>query len=124
MSDNTEQFNIRFVANTPKLRERGLMKAKSLEDDEVVLFVFPHVGNYSFWNKNVSFPLTLAFVDENGKILEFGELEAQSPESVSSNSNEVKYVIESKKGIFQKKGITKGDVVVYTNSNHLLIKKI
>jgi len=117
-------FKIRFIANTSQKREKGLMYAKSLDDNEIVLFVFPTVGNYGFWNKNVSFPLSLAFLDENGKILEFGDMKAESEKEIQPKSNEIKYVIEAPKGAFEKNEINKGDLVVYNSDNSLLIKKI
>jgi uncharacterized membrane protein (UPF0127 family) len=123
MSDNTDNFNIRFIADTPEKREKGLMFTDPLDEEEVALFVFPSTGNYSFWNKNVSYPLSLAFLDENGKILRLANMEADSEKSVSAESENVRYVVEAQRGIFEKKGINKGDLVVYSSKNKLLVKK-
>lgn len=108
-SKNKVEFDIRFVANDDKKRTRGLMFAKPLEEMEVVLFDFEYPDCYSFWNKNVDFDLSLAFLDSDMKIVDFKDLDKQSSKSVSPNSNSVVYVIEAKKGIFEKLGINKND---------------
>ena len=116
-------FNIRLLAQTPEKREKGLMFSDPLSDDEVGLFIFPHTDNYAFWNKNVSYPLSLAFADENGKILEFGDMNANSEKMLRPKSSEIKFVIEAKKGAFEKNNIKVNDFIVYKNQNELEIKK-
>lgn len=115
------EFNIRFVADKPDTREKGLMFAEPLEEMEVVLFVFPKVDEYAFWNKNVSFPLSLAFIDEYGQIVDFADMGKNSTQRAAPNSSNIKYVIEARKGIFNKLHIQKGDLVRY-NNNLLQIK--
>lgn len=115
-------FNIRFIANTAEKREKGLMFAKPLSDTEAAFFVFPHIGSYGFWNRNVSFPLSLAFIDENGKIIGFADMEANSPKTAGSDFTETKYVIEAKQGVFKKYDINENDLVIFDNDK-LLIKK-
>ena len=47
------------------------MHSEPLEKYEVAYFVFPYKGMHSFWNKNVSYPLSLAFLNSDNEIWEF-----------------------------------------------------
>ena len=99
------------------------MFAKPLKEYEVVYFVFDYPDGYSFWNKNVDFPLTLAFCDGDGKILDFKDLDANSEKSVGPNSNKVKIVVEANKDTFEKLGIKVGDKLILKDRKLILDKK-
>ncbi len=98
------------------------MHAEPLEDFETAFFIFPEIGNYSFWNKNVSFPLTLAFLDKDFKIVDFKDLEAEQTESVYPKSNNVKYVVEANKDTFKKLDIEIGDFLIHKGDDLVLRK--
>lgn len=117
-----KKFDIRFVADTNKKREKGLMFAEPLEDNEVVFFIFPSSDYLSFWNKNVDFDLSLAFLDDMGKVVDFAELEKQSEKSVTG-SKPSRFVIEAKKGAFDKMGVKLGDFFIYNDNQLTLIPK-
>ncbi len=99
------------------------MFAEPLEQFEVAFFIFPNKDSHSFWNKNVDFPLTLAFLDENYKIVDFKELEKQSSKSVSPDHNEVKFVVEANKDTFKNLNIKIGDKLIVKDKKLLLEKK-
>jgi uncharacterized membrane protein (UPF0127 family) len=105
------KFKIVILANNDVKREKGLMFTKPLKPNEVAYFTFPKTGCYGFWNKNVSYDLTLAFVDENHKIIDFKELKAEQEKNVYPDSDFVKYVIEASSGVFKNANINIGDVV-------------
>ena len=106
------EFKIRFIADNDAKRAKGLMFADPLDTDEVVFFIFPYSDFHSFWNKNVSFDLSLAFLDEMGRVVDFGDLKAESEKPVAS-SRPSRFVIEAKKGAFDKKGIKIGDLIKF-----------
>lgn len=116
------KFEIRFVADTNKKREKGLMFAEPLEENEVVFFIFPNSDYLSFWNKNVDFDLSLAFLDDMGKVVDFADLEKQSEKSVGSKKPS-RFVIEAKKGAFRKMGVEVGDYFVYEDNQLTLVPK-
>ena len=116
------KFSIRFIADNNKTLAKGLMFAEPLEEYETALFIFPEIGNYSFWNKNVSFPLSLAFLDNNFKIVDFKDMEAEQTESVYPKSNNVKYVVEANKDTFKKLDIQIGDFLVHKGEELVLRK--
>lgn len=95
---------------------------KPLADFDVAYFIFPYIGCHSFWNKNVSFPLSLAFLDENNKILDFKDMDEQNEKSVSPESNKVKFVVEANKGIFDKLKLKKGDILI-PEDRKLILKR-
>ena len=115
-------FKIRFVANSNSLREKGLMFADPLEDDEAVFFIFPYEDKYSFWNKNVSFPLSLAFLDNRNRILDILDMDAHCQKGCTPCSNFVKYVVEVPSGAFKKRSINVGDRILQKDK-HLHVLK-
>ena len=116
------KFDIRFVADTNKKREKGLMFAEPLDDKEVVFFIFPSSDYLSFWNKNVDFDLSLAFLDDMGRVVDFADLEKQSEKSVGC-SKPSRFVIEAKKGAFKKGGIELGDYFIYDGNQLIHVPK-
>jgi uncharacterized membrane protein (UPF0127 family) len=98
------------------------MFAKPLEDLEVAFFEFDNPDCYSFWNKNVDFALSLAFLNNDMEIVDIKDLEEQSTKSVSPKSNSVKYVVEAKKGEFSKHNINIGDKFDLKNKKLIVIK--
>jgi uncharacterized membrane protein (UPF0127 family) len=98
------------------------MFAKPLEDLEVAFFEFDYPDCYSFWNKNVDFALSLAFLNSDMEIVDIKDLEEQSTKNVSPKSNSVKYVVEAKKGEFSKHNINIGDKFNLKNKKLIVIK--
>ena len=106
-SSKEEGYKIILYANTDEKRTKGLMFHDPIGDDEVALFTFPKEGDHSFWNENVSFPLTLAFCDASGKILSMRNMDAMSRQACRAGNQHIKYVIEAKAGALD--GINVGD---------------
>lgn len=117
------KFDIRFIADDHKSRKKGLMNAKPLEKMEVVYFIFDSPDCYGFWNKNVDFPLSLAFLDKDSKIVDIKDLQANSERSIYPKSNNVVFVVEAYKGIFEKLNINIGDKLIVKGNNLFLSKK-
>jgi len=115
-----KEFEIRFIADNDAKRTKGLMFAEPLEDNEVVFFIFPHSDFLSFWNKNVSFDLSLAFLNDMGRVVDFCELKAESEKPMAS-SRPARFVIEAKKGAFDKMGVNLGDMFDYSGNKLRLV---
>ena len=98
------------IADTSYARDQGLMFRDSLEDDSGMIFIFPDCGIRGFWMKNTKIPLSIAFVDESGKIL---NIENMSPYDINTKYSKgpAKYAIEVNIGWFDNKGISPGDLV-------------
>ncbi|HRY56461.1 MAG TPA: DUF192 domain-containing protein [Spirochaetia bacterium] len=95
------------VARKPEERERGLMFRKSLAEGEGMLFVFEADQRLSFWMKNTSIPLSIAYLSSDGTIREILDLEPYSLEARSSERS-VRYALEVPRGWFGKVGAAPG----------------
>ena len=95
------------VAATPKQREIGLMFRQDMATHEGMLFVFEQPQQQCFWMKNTLLPLTAAFVDEDGTIVNLADMKPQSTQSHCSEKP-VRFVLEMNQGWFAKRNIKKG----------------
>jgi hypothetical protein len=98
------------VAATPQARETGLMNRFSLQTDHGMLFVFEAPQPLAFWMKNTYIPLSIAFVDRNGRILNIEDMRPQD-ESTHWSNGQALFAIEMRQGWFAKRGIAAGDRV-------------
>ncbi len=95
------------VAATPQERQTGLMHRKEMPAHEGMLFVFEQPAQQCFWMKNTLLPLTAAFVDDDGTIVNLADMKPQTLDSHCS-AKPVRYVLEMNQGWFAKKGIKAG----------------
>jgi uncharacterized membrane protein (UPF0127 family) len=95
------------VASTPAQREIGLMFRQDMATHEGMLFVFEQPQKQCFWMKNTLLPLTAAFVEEDGTIVNLADMKPQSTESHCSDKP-VRFVLEMNQGWFAKRGFKKG----------------
>jgi|SRR5579871_1707610 len=98
------------VAVTPREDEIGLMFRPSMPDNNGMLFVLP--GNVAeFWMKNTLIPLSVAFLDQDGTILEIHDMKAFDESITRSDSPHVFYAIEANLHWFDLNGIKPGTKV-------------
>jgi uncharacterized membrane protein (UPF0127 family) len=95
------------IASTPHEGEIGLMYCRSMPDNDGMLFVLP-VGVAQFWMKNTLIPLSVAFLDKNGTVLEIHDMKALDLHTTRSDSDQVAYAIESNLHWFDLNGIKPG----------------
>lgn len=95
------------LAATPDERQIGLMHRKEMPQYEGMLFVFDQPGVQCFWMKNTVLPLTAAFVDDSGVIVNLADMQPQSTDSHCS-AKPVRFVLEMNQGWFKKKNIAAG----------------
>lgn len=98
------------LARTEEEWQRGLMFRETLGADEGMLFVFPETRPRSFWMKDTGIPLSIAYIDAGGRILEIHDMEPFSLEPVRSRSP-ARYALEVNRGRFDELGIAPGDLV-------------
>lgn len=53
------------IADTEALRNQGLSGRTNLTQDSGMLFIFPTIGNYQFWMKEMKFPLDFVWIDKD-----------------------------------------------------------
>jgi uncharacterized protein len=98
------------VADDVNEQAKGLMYRKSLGEDRGMLFVYPAERELSYWMRNTLIPLSIAYIDSEGRIvdiLDMKPLDDNPPHYVSSEP--VQYALEVNKGFFEKKGVKEGD---------------
>ena len=98
------------LATTPETRALGLMNRFSLRTDHGMLFVFEAPQPLAFYMKNTYVPLSIAFVDSRGKILNIEDMR-HLDESTHWSKGMARYAIEMRQGWFAGKVIGPGDMV-------------
>ena len=98
------------VASTPETRATGLMNRFSLRQDHGMLFVFEAPQPLAFYMKNTYIPLSIAFVDAQGRIVNIEDMRPLD-ETTHWSRGVAQYAIEMRQGWFAAKGIGVGDVV-------------
>jgi len=101
------------VAKTPQEMAKGLMGRKHLGQDEGMLFIFETEDYHAFWMKGTLIPLSIAFIDKEGRIVKITDMKPLTLESHSPPAP-VLYALEMKKGWFSAKGIKVGDTVRFS----------
>ena len=98
------------VAATDWQRATGLMHQRMLPENRGMLFVFPYSAPQSFWMMNTYIPLSIAFIDESGAILNIADMKPLTADSHHS-TRPAKYALEMNRGWFAKRGIKAGSRV-------------
>ena len=89
----------------------GMMFRKEMGEDEGMLFVFPSPRKASFWMRNTLLPLSCAYIDPNGIVLELHDMKPLDETGIEADSDQVQYVLEMKQGWFRHNKITPGMLV-------------
>jgi uncharacterized membrane protein (UPF0127 family) len=92
----------------PDQVQTGMMFRKEMGEDEGMLFVFGQPQRVSFWMRNTLLPLSCAYIDPSGTILEIHDMKPLDETPIESSSNDVQYVLEMKQGWFERNHITVG----------------
>lgn len=116
-------LKIILLADKPDTLAKGLMHSSPLQMNECAFFIFNHLDNYSFWNKNVDYPISLFFLDENFQIKNIGKLDAQQEKPCYANYPLTKYVIEGHKDLPKEYNIQVNDYCLPEGSNKIKIIK-
>ncbi|HYN59405.1 MAG TPA: DUF192 domain-containing protein [Rubrivivax sp.] len=95
------------VARTPVQTQTGMMYRREMGTHEGMLFVFDGLSRRCFWMKNTLLPLSIAFIADDGSIVDLADMQPQSEQSHCS-SQPVRYALEMNQGWFAKRGIKPG----------------
>ncbi len=98
------------VAHTDAQREQGLMFRKKMGSNEGMVFVFDNPAGICMWMKNTLIPLSVAFIDAKGTILNVEEMKAQTLDSHCAQGA-ASYALEMNKSWFKDKNIKAGAVI-------------
>jgi len=95
------------VANTLDTRMRGLMQRKNMPGHRGMLFVFDADAQHCMWMKNTLLPLSVAFLDAEGRIVNIEEMKPQT-ENNHCAAKPVHFALEMNAGWFGSRGIKPG----------------
>ncbi len=98
------------MATTPPQREIGLMFRPTMAANDGMLFVFEQPGQQCFWMKNTLLPLSVAFLADDGSIVNVDDMKPQTLDGHCS-AKPVRFVLEMNQGWFAKRGIKAGSKV-------------
>ncbi len=99
------------LALTPVQQQTGMMFRTNLAENAGMLFVRPVPERASFWMMNCPLPLSAAYIDPEGVILEIHDLHPHDTNSVVSASDRVQFVLETPLGWFGRHKVTTGMLV-------------
>ena len=95
------------LAASPDERQVGLMYRREMPTNEGMLFVFEDASRQCFWMRNTLLPLSIAFVADDGTIVNLADMKPMTEDSHCS-SKPVRYALEMNAGWFAKRGIGPG----------------
>jgi uncharacterized membrane protein (UPF0127 family) len=114
-SSGTIRTSFLAVADTEAERERGLMGRTSLARDSGEVFVFDGPVRTAFWMKDTEIPLSIAFWDDAGRIVDVKEMTpcTSDPCPVYRSRAPYTHALEMNAGWFEEHGIGIGDSVEF-----------
>lgn len=95
------------VARTPGERAIGLMHRSSMPTHHGMLFVFEEPGVHCFWMRNTLLPLSIAFLADDGQVVNIADMQPHS-ETSHCPKQPVRYALEMNQGWFAKRGLKAG----------------
>jgi uncharacterized protein len=98
------------VAHTPHQILSGLMFLTFLPKDHGMVFVYPHERVWCMWMRNTQLPLSVAFLDGRGQVIQFENMEPMTV-NLHCPRSPARYAIEMNRGWFDTNGIKEGDIV-------------
>jgi uncharacterized membrane protein (UPF0127 family) len=99
------------IANTEYERELGLMKRKSMEENQGMLFIFPKEKMQSFWMRNTLISLDMMFVSAQKEIITIQKNTKVLSDQSYPSTKPAKYVIEVDAGFSARHNIKEGDKI-------------
>lgn len=98
------------VAATEESRQKGLMFREKMGRNEGMLFVFTELGYHAMWMRNTPLPLSVAYIDEAGRILSIHEMQPHT-DVTHQAAGPARYALEMNAGWFKANKVSVGDPV-------------
>ncbi len=95
------------LARTPDQRSIGLMFRQTMAVNDGMLFAFEAPSQQCFWMKNTLLPLSIAFLADDGSIVNIEDMKPLALDSHCS-AKPVRFVLEMNQGWFAKRGLKAG----------------
>jgi len=95
------------VAATDQHRQIGLMNRKAMPPQRGMLFVFNHENTHCMWMRNTLLPLSVAFMDAGGTIINIEDMQPQTEDNHCAR-RPARFALEMNVGWFAQRGIKPG----------------
>jgi uncharacterized membrane protein (UPF0127 family) len=95
------------VAANDQNRQVGLMNRKAMPPQRGMLFVFGRENTHCMWMRNTYIPLSVAFVDGDGVIINIEDMQPQTEDNHCAKKP-ARYALEMNLGWFAQRGIKPG----------------
>ena len=95
------------VAANDRNRQVGLMNRKAMPPQRGMLFVFSHENTHCMWMRNTFIPLSVAFIDADGVIINIEDMQPQTEDNHCARKP-ARYALEMNRGWFAQRGIKPG----------------
>jgi uncharacterized membrane protein (UPF0127 family) len=95
------------VAADQSNRMQGLMQRRAMGGNQGMLFVFPQAERHCMWMRNTFLPLSVAFLDEEGRILNIEDMQPQTEDNHCA-AGPARFALEMNIGWFATKGLKAG----------------
>ena len=95
------------VAANDQNRQVGLMNRKSMPPQHGMLFVFTQDNTHCMWMRNTLLPLSVAFLDDEGKIINIEDMQPQTEDNHCAR-RPARYALEMNLGWFAQRGLKPG----------------
>ena len=99
------------VARNKSERSLGLMNRTSLQESRGMLFVYPAPAYFCMWMKNTKIPLSVAFIDAQGQVINIEDMAPQT-ETNHCTARNATYALEANRGWFARHGVSAGSQVL------------
>jgi uncharacterized protein len=99
------------VAADEQSREVGLMYRQGLAPNHGMLFVFDPAFKVCMWMRNTLIPLSVAFIDADGRVVNIEDMQAQT-DQIHCARREVPFALEMTRGWFAERGLNPGQTVI------------
>lgn len=95
------------VAATPASRQTGMMLRTTMAPQRGMLFVFTEVEKHCMWMRNTLVPLSVAFLDEKGRIINVEDMQPRTEDNHCA-LKPARYALEMNLGWFRSRGLGAG----------------
>ena len=95
------------VAAESSTRMRGLMQRASMPANSGMLFIFDEPALHCMWMKNTLIPLSVAFLDDAGTVINIADMQPHSEQSHCA-ARQARYALEMNRGWFAQRGVKPG----------------
>ena len=99
------------VAATKGQRAQGLMNRSTLPESRGMLFVYPAPAYFCMWMKNTQIPLSVAFIDAQGQVINIADMTPHTETNHCTQRNAM-YALEVNQGWFARHGVAAGSQIL------------